>query len=291
MTFRSPKNPNSHLTVKNRDWPSFPVKYLHSKGLIKGKTLDFGCGLGLDIKYLKKMGVDIRGYDPVYLPNWPDMKFDTILCSYVLNILMKDEQTHVLMDISELLNPNGKAYITVRRDIINNEFIFNPKQKAKTYRCNVVLPFKSILKKKHCEIYEYQHFNKINHSKKNCPFCNPEEGRELIVESATFYAMYDKYPVSKGHALIIPKNHIKSFFDLNVFQHQASNFVLNRVRLIVQDKYKPDGFNIGINLGKDAGQTIEHLHIHLIPRYKGDCENPVGGVRNIFPEKADYLKR
>ncbi len=289
MIYRSNKNPNSHLTIKKRRWPSFPTKFLFSNGFIKGKTLDFGCGLGLDINYLKNKDIDITGYDPYYLPEYPKVKFDTIICNYVLNVLLKDEQTNVLMAISELLKPEGKAYISVRRDIKRDGFRFNPYHNCKTYQCNVVLPYKSIFYSERCEIYEYQHYNSLKHKNPSCIFCNPEPDRTLITESATFYSIYDKYPVNNGHALLIPKRHITSYFDINFNENYASFLMLKKVREILQVNYNPDGFNIGVNVGASAGQTIEHLHIHMIPRYKGDCENPVGGIRNIFPEKSNYF--
>jgi len=142
----------------------------------------------------------------------------------------------------------------------------------------------------HCEIYEYQHLNQLSKNQNSCIFCNPESNRELITESAMFYSIYDKFPVSEGHSLIIPKNHITNYFKLSQHEYYASFLVLNRVQGIIQKKFKPNGFNIGLNIGETAGQTIDHIHIHLIPRYIGDCENPVGGIRNIFPLKANYIQ-
>lgn len=122
----------------------------------------------------------------------------------------------------------------------------------------------------------------------NCPFCNPESERELIAESATAYAILDKYPVSKGHALIIPKKHCIDYFELTFEEQSACIILLNSVQKIITDIYKPDGFNIGINIKEPAGQTVFHVHIHLIPRYIGDLENPRGGVRGVIPNKKNY---
>ncbi len=98
----------------------------------------------------------------------------------------------------------------------------------------------------------------------------------------------DAYPVSPGHSLIIPKRHIASWFDLTeeertrLFQH------LSKAKTALEAEFKPDGYNIGINEGEAAGQTVLHLHVHLIPRYQGDIADPRGGVRWIFPDKASY---
>ncbi|MEO8399691.1 MAG: HIT family protein [Ignavibacteriaceae bacterium] len=132
-------------------------------------------------------------------------------------------------------------------------------------------------------MYEYQHFSFLNASNKNISsFFSGNEARELITESATAFAIYDKFPVSNGHALIIPKKLIANFFNLSFHEQTACIIVLNRTKSIIQKKFNPSGFNIGINIGKDAGQTIFHSHIHLIPRYKGDVIDPKGGIRNIF---------
>jgi diadenosine tetraphosphate (Ap4A) HIT family hydrolase len=159
----------------------------------------------------------------------------------------------------------------------------------KTYQCNVILNFNSFLKNDFCEIYEYQHFNSLKRTlNTDCPFCNPESKRELIVESATAYAIYDKYPVNGGHALIIPKKHCFDYFDLTFREQAACIFMLNKVKEIVSERFHPDGFNIGINIGEKAGQTVNHVHIHLIPRYVGDVEEPAGGVRGVIPSKQKY---
>ncbi len=113
IIFQSPQNPNSHLTIKERKWPSYPTKFLFSAGKIQGRVLDFGCGGGIDASFLTKNGLYTTKFDPYYAPQVPTGKFDTILCHYVLNVLLPEEQVQVLMAISELLSPSGKAYFTV----------------------------------------------------------------------------------------------------------------------------------------------------------------------------------
>jgi len=85
-----------------------------------------------------------------------------------------------------------------------------------------------------------------------------------------------------------PKRHVASYFELSVHEQRACWLLVNRCKEIIQKKHNPDGFNIGINVNEEAGQTIFHVHIHLIPRYKGDVENPRGGVRGVIPEKQFY---
>jgi len=120
-----------------------------------------------------------------------------------------------------------------------------------------------------------------------CLFCNLDNTR-IILKNAHALAIYDGYPVSSGHTLIIPKRHIASFFELSREEQSAMLALLAEMRQLLQTERNPDGFNIGINDGAAAGQTVMHLHIHLIPRYTGDQPDPRGGVRWIFPDKADY---
>lgn len=98
----------------------------------------------------------------------------------------------------------------------------------------------------------------------------------------------DGFPISPGHTLIIPKRHIGSFFELTADEQAELMALLGSAKIVLDKDHSPNGYNIGINDGPAAGQTVPHLHIHLIPRYKGDRADPRGGVRWIIPEKADY---
>lgn len=121
----------------------------------------------------------------------------------------------------------------------------------------------------------------------NCPFCTIPQDR--IIDSNEFgVTLRDGYPISLGHTLIIPKRHIGSWFSTSGDERLGLENLLFRAKDGLQAEYKPDGYNIGINDGAAAGQTVPHLHIHLIPRYKGDQEDPRGGVRWIIPNKAKY---
>ena len=122
---------------------------------------------------------------------------------------------------------------------------------------------------------------------KPCPFCTLPLER-IIDSNDLALVIRDGYPVSPGHALVIPKRHIGSWFEITQAEQQALLDLLTKAKAILETEFKPDGYNIGINDGPNAGQTVPHLHMHLIPRYKGDQEDPRGGVRWIIPEKAKY---
>lgn len=289
LVYRSPQNPNSHLTVKERAQPSFPARHLLQAGLVRGRVLDFGSGLGEDVAFLRSCGFEVTAYDPHYAPDPPQGRFDTILCLYVLNVLLPEEQAHVLMAVSELLNPTGRAYFAVRRDIQRDGFRTHAKHRVSVYQCQVKLPFRSILRTAHCEIYEYRHYNQLPRvAGAMCPFCAPEPERDLLTETATAYALLDKFPVSSGHALVIPKQHVADYFALPSRVKTACWMVVDRVKGLLDARYHPDGYNIGVNVGDAAGQTVPHVHIHVIPRYAGDVADPTGGVRNVVPGKGNY---
>jgi len=121
-----------------------------------------------------------------------------------------------------------------------------------------------------------------------CPFCRVESEREIIASSALSLAFFDGFPVSPGHTLIIPRRHVASFFDLTKEERQDLLSLLDHVKCIIEEKYHPDGYNVGVNVGETAGQSVLHVHMHLIPRYNGDVSNPRGGVRGVIPSKQNY---
>lgn len=123
-----------------------------------------------------------------------------------------------------------------------------------------------------------------------CIFCNQNkisEGR-AIAENEQFFSMWDSNPVSKGHALVIPKRHILSFFDMTDMELMSFYKIASEVKLKIDSDFNPDALNIGVNDGVAAGRTVHHLHIHLMPRYVGDVPEPRGGVRHIIPGKGSY---
>lgn len=281
-----------YLTAIKRTDLSVPSRYLLGKGLLKGRILDFGCGFGYDTDELHRQGLDIVGYDYYYRPDYPTGQFDTIICNYVLNVLEPYAQAEVLMNVSNLLKPTGTAYYAVRRDLEEEGFRLHAIHKQYTYQCNVKLPYKSLVSNSSYELYQYNHFNKLPRTAGEiCPFCRLARRVEVICETAICVAFYDGYPVSPGHALIVPKRHVASYFDLTHHEREAMNVMLQYVRQKVEERFHPDGYNVGINVGEVAGQSVFHVHMHLIPRYKGDVPNPKGGVRGVIPSKQSYSTR
>ena len=126
--------------------------------------------------------------------------------------------------------------------------------------------------------------------KKSCTFCCLPENR-IIFETNYSFVIRDGFPVSDGHTLVIPKRHIPSIFDATPEEQTDILVALEKSKKQLDETLNPSGYNIGINDGSSAGQTVMHLHVHLIPRYSEDQEDPRGGVRWIFPEKADYWSK
>ncbi|MCE5338863.1 MAG: HIT family protein [Methanomicrobiaceae archaeon] len=120
-----------------------------------------------------------------------------------------------------------------------------------------------------------------------CPFCNPSE-EEIVLQNRLCYARYDRYPVSPGHLLLIPYRHIPGLFDATDEEQAALLALVREAKTRLDEQFHPDGYNVGVNVGKAAGQTVMHLHVHVIPRYAGDVEDPRGGVRGAIPERRVY---
>lgn len=121
----------------------------------------------------------------------------------------------------------------------------------------------------------------------NCIFCNIEKER-IILSNKGFYIIKDNFPVSPGHLLIITKEHQENYFELSDLQKSELNNMILKAKEIVEAEFSPDGYNIGMNCGLSAGQTVMHFHCHLIPRYTGDMKNPRGGVRHCIEGKGYY---
>jgi diadenosine tetraphosphate (Ap4A) HIT family hydrolase len=124
-------------------------------------------------------------------------------------------------------------------------------------------------------------------SESGCPFCFPPAERLFHIGKLVL-GLWDGYPVSRGHALLVPKRHVATWFDATFEEQAELNAAIAIARAMILEKYQPDGFNIGVNVGEAAGQTVFHLHVHVIPRYRGDVPNPRGGVRHVIPCKAHY---
>lgn len=120
-----------------------------------------------------------------------------------------------------------------------------------------------------------------------CPFCNPGAD-EIVLRNDLCYTRWDKFPVNKGHLLIIPFRHTPDFFTLTTEERAAVDDLVVVCRELVDSKYSPAGYNIGFNVGPVAGQTVMHCHCHMIPRYAGDVAEPRGGVRGVVPGRRGY---
>ena len=123
--------------------------------------------------------------------------------------------------------------------------------------------------------------------KAHCPFCRLEQSR-ILLENDFAAALPDGFPIADGHTLVVPKRHVASLFDLSKDEQAAVWALVALVRTKLMAQVKPDGFNVGVNDGAAAGQTVMHAHVHVIPRRQGDSDDPRGGVRWILPKKAQY---
>jgi len=123
-----------------------------------------------------------------------------------------------------------------------------------------------------------------------CLFCRFDDStiNTLFGETPNFYARLDNFPATRGHVEIVPKRHILSFFEIDPDELREMYGLMTDVKDKLEEEYQPNGYTIGVNDGRAAGRTVDHLHVHLIPRFVGDRKNPRGGVRWVLPEKADY---
>lgn len=122
-----------------------------------------------------------------------------------------------------------------------------------------------------------------------CLFCNWKEDKEKnVLENELAFARFDEFAVSKGHMLFMTKRHVKDFFETTEEEKKAIFELVDKAKKMIDEKYSPSGYNIGMNCGESAGQSVMHIHVHLIPRYDGDVENPRGGVRGVIPKKQNY---
>jgi len=121
--------------------------------------------------------------------------------------------------------------------------------------------------------------------KKRCVFC---DAKDTVMENELAFAIFDSHPVSRGHTLVIPKRHYQSIFDSTTEELLAIFSLLKGTKEYLDGEYNPDGYNVGVNTGRAAGQSIMHAHVHVIPRYSGDHERPKGGVRGVIKGKQGY---
>jgi ATP adenylyltransferase len=121
---------------------------------------------------------------------------------------------------------------------------------------------------------------------RDCIFCALD--RAILAETKLSKAFLDGFPVSKGHALVIPKRHVPTIWELSAEEYVDVFNLVREVRQLIQARFEPPGINVGVNCGQAAGQTVFHAHIHIVPRYSGDVPNPRGGIRNIIPGQGTY---
>jgi diadenosine tetraphosphate (Ap4A) HIT family hydrolase len=121
----------------------------------------------------------------------------------------------------------------------------------------------------------------------DCPFCTVQPDR-VFFQDALVLGLWDAYPVSPGHALLVPRRHVATWFDATDEEQAALGGAIRAAKSEIERRHRPDGYNVGFNAGEVAGQTVFHLHLHVIPRYQGDSPDPRGGVRGVIPGKATY---
>lgn len=119
----------------------------------------------------------------------------------------------------------------------------------------------------------------------DCLFC---DASKAVLRNDHVFVRFDDYPVNPGHCLIIPHRHFPSFFEATAEERAAIFSIIDEAKALVDAQFQPGGYNIGVNVGPIAGQSVLHLHVHLIPRYAGDVENPKGGVRGVIPSRQKY---
>jgi diadenosine tetraphosphate (Ap4A) HIT family hydrolase len=122
----------------------------------------------------------------------------------------------------------------------------------------------------------------------DCIFCGKPD---MVIENELAFAHYDSYPVNPGHCLIILRRHVAEYFQATTEEKAAIWALVDEMKIILDKEYRPDGYNVGVNIGKMAGQSIPHVHIHMIPRYEGDMKDPRGGVRGVIPHKQKYVRK
>jgi diadenosine tetraphosphate (Ap4A) HIT family hydrolase len=123
-----------------------------------------------------------------------------------------------------------------------------------------------------------------------CPFCKKIELHQFLVENDLAVAFFDGFPLSPGHALVIPRRHERDYFQLIEAEESAIWSTVRVVRAKLESSHTPQGYNIGVNVGGAGGQTVDHVHVHVIPRYVGDVDDPRGGIRWMIPAKARYWR-
>jgi len=119
----------------------------------------------------------------------------------------------------------------------------------------------------------------------DCELCHPDQ---VVAQNASAYARYDSVPLGPGHVLVIPFRHVANFFDMTPEEKRAVLSLLDEAKRLIDSEFKPDGYNIGVNIGKAGGQSRMHVHVHLIPRFDGDVADPRGGIRCVLAKRPTH---
>lgn len=119
----------------------------------------------------------------------------------------------------------------------------------------------------------------------DCPFCREPR---IVIQNKLAFVRYDGYPVNPGHFLVIPHRHVAEYFQATSEEKAAIWELVDEMKQTIDDEFSPDGYNVGVNVGVAGGQSVPHIHVHVIPRYTGDVENPKGGVRGVIPGRQKY---
>lgn len=121
-----------------------------------------------------------------------------------------------------------------------------------------------------------------------CPFCKRIAKRDFLFATPLAVVLYDRFPLNPGHCLLVPKRHVASLFEMTELERADLFEMLPGLKDFIEEQFHPAAFNLGMNIGRAAGQTVDHAHLHLIPRFEGDVQDPRGGVRQVIPARARY---
>lgn len=263
-------NQHQLLSQYELDSLSQPMQWLLEKNLLKGRILVYGA-VSYEKNLLSRKGYNIDVCNRDYQPNHPAEQYDTIISIYLFNWLDNIEQNNVLLSVSRLLKHGGKAYFAVKHHFGFKNICLNEQHQIEQTIANVTLPFKKVFNSYIFDIYKFQHFNITSGNRSQCPYCSPQQ--QVILENEYSYAMLSDCPIAKGNALVIPKRHVASYFDLSVNEQIACQLTLNRLKKIIDEEYAPDGYSVNINMSAMVGQRVEHVGIELVAGYEKDGED------------------
>ena len=281
------RTPSGHFSIEAATALLGPIDFLVEEGFLRGRVCVYDNAHAALL--LKGKGIEGSRFEPLRGQNFPVERYDTVLSFYRPESFFDPAKNDIVMDVSALLAPGGRAYFIMEHDRENFARRLALKgEDLHRYNREAML-FREIWNTGTAEIYEYIPYTEIYQgNEKASPFFSIDEPRGLITESAAAFAILDKYPVSPGHTLIIPKRVTADYFDLSWPEQEACWKMVAKVKAILDASFKPDGYNVGINVSEAAGQTVPHVHIHVIPRYTGDVEEPRGGVRGVVPGRRSY---